>query len=372
MPRSKHYYDVAEPRRKATEGGGEKPRRKYDSDDGGGDEKGGDSLLSLSLGDIYRNNAPAPAAKAKADAGGGFRSPAVTPMVWAPLRPADAPRALCAAVAVVHPPLRLDIDDALVVGAEGGGFFPAASGAAPMLSDMASSDDGRRVVVSAPVVHADVTAAAPRKRPAKRSRSVRSRSSATTNLLPAVDANADENVKIGGGLHICPPYQWSTERVGVHHSLAELSERGIDTITGELQCKRCDDIRVVALDVKAKFKDLCGYISCNIHGMDDRAPQRWKEPALPDCDKCGQRGSMRPVIPADKHRINWVFLLLSEMLGMCTLEQLKHFCEHTQQHRTGAKDRVLYLTYMELCNQLLPSGPFDMEVVRRKRTRPNA
>ncbi|RCV16701.1 hypothetical protein SETIT_3G159100v2 [Setaria italica] len=366
MPWSKHYDDVAEPRRKDTDGG--------------------DSLLSLSLGDIYSNNA-----------GGGFRSPAVTPMMRAPVRSADALRAPSAAVtakadasgfrppavtpasvrtadvlrapsaavAAVHPPPRID---ALVVEAKGAFFFPAASGA-PTLPQMASSD-GRRVAVPAPVVRGDVTAAAPTKRPAKRSRSVHCRSRAKTNLLPAASNGDDETVE--GGLHICPPYRWSTERVGVHHSLAELSKRGIDTVTGELHCKRCDHLRLLTLDIEAKFKDLCSYISCNIHGMDDRAPQRWKEPALPDCDECGQKNSMRPVIPADKHKINWVFLLLSEMLGVCTLEQLKHFCERTQQHRTGAKDRVLYSTYMELCNQLLPNGPFDMESVRRKRIRPNA
>ncbi|XP_039840834.1 uncharacterized protein LOC120700650 [Panicum virgatum] len=160
-------------------------------------------------------------------------------------------------------------------------------------------------------------------------------------------------------------------RVGVHHSLAELSRRGVEAVTGELRCKRCGEVRLVTLDARARFADLHAYIACNVQDMDDRAPRRWKEPALPDCERCGQRGSMRPVIPADKPRINWVFLLLSEMLGVCTLEQLKHFCEHTHKHRTGAKDRVLYSTYMELCNQLLPNGLFDMESERRKRIRLN-
>ena len=71
MPWSKHYYSAAEPPpRKATGGGG-------------GEAKGDDdSLLSLSLGDIYSSKAPA--ARAKADAG-GLRSPVVTvtPMVAA-------------------------------------------------------------------------------------------------------------------------------------------------------------------------------------------------------------------------------------------------------------------------------------------------
>ncbi|KAL1809528.1 hypothetical protein ACET3Z_026518 [Daucus carota] len=29
-----------------------------------------------------------------------------------------------------------------------------------------------------------------------------------------------------------------------------------------------------------------------------------------------------------------------QMLGCCTVEQLKYFCKHTKNHRTGAKDRV--------------------------------
>jgi hypothetical protein len=47
------------------------------------------------------------------------------------------------------------------------------------------------------------------------------------------------------------------------------------------------------------------------------------------------------------------------MLGCCTLDQLKYFCKHTKNHRTGAKDRVLFLAYLGLCKQLDPNGPFD-------------
>ncbi|RLM98007.1 hypothetical protein C2845_PM06G01220 [Panicum miliaceum] len=367
MPWSKHYYSAVEPPRKNTGGGG------------GGEAKGDDdTLLSLSLGDIY--SAKAPAARAKADAGGLLSPVVTTPMVAAaaPVRPADVLAAPSAAAAAFHyPPPRFD---ALVV--EGSGAFPAASVPAPTRMAMVFPRYGN-AIVPAPAVHGhgdgDGTPAAPTKRPAKRSRSGRRRSSATTghtgvgaSAHAAKQADDEATIEIEGGLHVVPPYPWSTERVGVHHSLAELSRRGVEAVTGELRCKRCEDLRLVTLDARARFEDLRGYISRNVQGMDDRAPRRWKEPALPDCERCGQRGSMRPVIPADKHRINWVFLLLSEMLGVCTLEQLKYFCEHTHQHRTGAKDRVLYSTYMELCNQLLPNGLFDMESERRKRVRPNA
>ncbi|OEL26856.1 hypothetical protein BAE44_0012125 [Dichanthelium oligosanthes] len=370
MPRSKHYYSAAEP------SGGDEAKVDDDS-----------SLLSLSLGDIYSSNDNAPATRAKAEADATvFRSPATTPVVVpVPVRPAadvlGAPFAAAAATAVHPPPLCFDAP--VVQGGGGGGVvFPEAT--VPTLTQMAMvfPRDGNGVV-PVPVVHGNDTAAAPIKRPAaKRLRTVRCRSSTTGqpseagSSAHAINTSSGDNnvrnevpLKAEGDLHDCPPYQWSTIRVGVHHSLAELSRRGIETITGELQCKRCDDLKVVTLDIKAKFQDLYSYISCNIQGMDDRAPQRWREPALPDCEKCGQKNSMRPVISADKHKINWIFLLLSEMLGLCTLEQLKHFCANTQQHRTGAKDRVLYSTYMELCNQLLPNGLFDMASERQKRIR---
>ncbi|TVU20373.1 hypothetical protein EJB05_36580, partial [Eragrostis curvula] len=170
-----------------------------------------------------------------------------------------------------------------------------------------------------------------------------------------------------------PPFPWAKkDRVAAHYSLAELAERGIHTVEGEVQCKRCDARTLLALDVDAKFRELHEFIARNVQTMDDRAPEEWKDPALPDCDRCGQKNSLRPVIPPEKERINWVFLLLGQTLGLCTLEQLKHFCAHTNQHRTGAKDRVLYSTYMELCNQLHPGGPFDMAFERKNRSRPFA
>ena len=88
-------------------------------------------------------------------------------------------------------------------------------------------------------------------------------------------------------------------------------------------------------------------------------PREWMNPELNRCDFCNREGC---VISAKKRSINWMFLLLGKMLGCCTLEQLKYFCKHTENHRTGAKDRVLFLTYLSLCKQMDPSGPYDVVV----------
>lgn len=93
--------------------------------------------------------------------------------------------------------------------------------------------------------------------------------------------------------------------------------------------------------------------------MCDRAPAIWMNPVLPTCRFCNPDGSLKPDFPKNKKDINWLFLLLGQMLGCCTLEQLKYFCKHTKNHRTGAKDRVLFLTYLALCKQLDPNGPYD-------------
>jgi hypothetical protein len=42
------------------------------------------------------------------------------------------------------------------------------------------------------------------------------------------------------------------------------------------------------------------------------------------------------------------------------LDQLKYFCACTGRRSTGSKDRVLYSTYMELCNQLCPDDLFNL------------
>uniref|UniRef100_J3M9E9 DUF7086 domain-containing protein n=1 Tax=Oryza brachyantha TaxID=4533 RepID=J3M9E9_ORYBR len=141
-----------------------------------------------------------------------------------------------------------------------------------------------------------------------------------------------------------PRYPWSTNEVAT----AELSRRGITHVEGEA-CK------MMVYNIEAKFQEVVMYFRQNCLNMNDRASARWMNPTIPDCDNCCQKNSMRPVIPPiEKEHINWLLLLLGETLGLCTLDQLKHFCAHTKRHRTGAKDRVLYSTYLELCEQLFP------------------
>jgi hypothetical protein len=158
-----------------------------------------------------------------------------------------------------------------------------------------------------------------------------------------------------------PLFPWAAKTAaGVQLTLAELFERGIATVEGEVRCNRCFVGKTMSYDIRAKFEELSSFIVGNLETMIDRAPSEWISPTLPDCDECGQKNGLRPVIADDKRKINWIFLLLGQTLGLCTLDQLKHFCAVTSQHHTGAKDRVLYSTYMELCNQLCPGGPFDV------------
>uniref|UniRef100_A0A0E0L5C2 DUF7086 domain-containing protein n=1 Tax=Oryza punctata TaxID=4537 RepID=A0A0E0L5C2_ORYPU len=177
---------------------------------------------------------------------------------------------------------------------------------------------------------------------------------APANIAATNVANGSGNNNSGGNVLLNPPYPWATNEVAKHHSLDELARRGITTVQGEARCRRCDVRKVIVYNIDTKFREVSNYFRQNHQRMHDRAPARWMNPAVLNCDDCGHEKCVRPVIAAEKERINWLFLLLGETLGLCTLDQLKYFCAHTNRHRTGAKDRVLFSTYEELCNQLLP------------------
>ncbi|KAF7810901.1 bromodomain-containing protein 4-like [Senna tora] len=157
------------------------------------------------------------------------------------------------------------------------------------------------------------------------------------------------------------PFPWATNKRAVVHSLNYLRENQILTITGAVKCKTCDGesgYDTVSFDLESKFAEVSRYVEMNKCRMHDRAPDVWDKPRLPSCRKCGN--SVRPVVSEKKRSINWLFLLLGQMLGSCTLGQLKYFCKHNKFFRTGAKNRILYITYLGLCKQLDPMGPFDV------------
>ncbi|CAL5329128.1 unnamed protein product [Camellia sinensis] len=154
-------------------------------------------------------------------------------------------------------------------------------------------------------------------------------------------------------------FPWATSHRATVHSLNYLLSRQIYSITGEVQCKRCERRYEMDFDLREKFAEVGTFVAERKSSMHDRAPSVWMNPMLPACRFCEQENNAKPVISEKKKSINWLFLLLGQMIGCCTLEQLKYFCKHTKNHRTGAKDRVLYLTYLGLCKQLDPNGPFD-------------
>ncbi|CAI9288134.1 unnamed protein product [Lactuca saligna] len=158
---------------------------------------------------------------------------------------------------------------------------------------------------------------------------------------------------------IQPPFPWATDRRAQVHSLKYLTEIGITTISGDVHCKRCDESYQIEYDLVQKFSEVSHYVAENKYRFRERAPTTWMNPTLPTCKSCYQENSAKPKMAKKKKSVNWLFLLLGEMLGCCTLDQLKYFCKHTGHHRTGAKDRVLFLTYLGLCKQVDPDGPFD-------------
>lgn len=165
---------------------------------------------------------------------------------------------------------------------------------------------------------------------------------------------------------IPPPFPWATNKRGWIHSLENLASKQITTITGEVQCKHCEKVYQVSYNLREKFSEVENIFVMGKWVMRERAPAIWTNPEPARCDLCGRDKAVKPVIAERKCQINWLFLLLGQTLGFCTLEQLKNFCKHSKSHRTGAKNRVLYLTYLGLCKMLEPNRElFQRETSRR-------
>ncbi|KAK4424152.1 hypothetical protein Salat_1608600 [Sesamum alatum] len=164
----------------------------------------------------------------------------------------------------------------------------------------------------------------------------------------------------GKSTTITPPFAWATNRRATVHRMSYLISKQIMTIRGEVQCKKCEQQYAMEFDLPQRFLKVASFVADNRFSMCQRAPRSWMNPALPRCRYCEEDNSCKPVISDKKRSINWLFMFLGEMLGCCTLDQLKYFCKHTKNHRTGAKDRVLFLTYIAICKQLEPNGPFEI------------
>ncbi|KFK36019.1 hypothetical protein AALP_AA4G067400 [Arabis alpina] len=162
------------------------------------------------------------------------------------------------------------------------------------------------------------------------------------------------------------PFPWATNIRGKIRSLEDLESKGITIITGDVQCKHCEKVYQISYNLREKFSLVEDVFVTRIRIMRERAQVTWTNPEPTRCELCGREKAVKPVIAEKKSKINWLFLLLGQTLGYCTLEQLKNFCKHAKIHRTGAKDRVLYLTYLGLCMMLQPNRDLFIRESRRR------
>ncbi|XVE96814.1 hypothetical protein REPUB_Repub02eG0255300 [Reevesia pubescens] len=179
----------------------------------------------------------------------------------------------------------------------------------------------------------------------------------SASYQPRVRRNPFQKPKKGKGDTIAAPYPWATTQRATVYNFNHLLSQGMNMISGEVECNGCQETYRIKYNLEEKFKEIKDFVSANKFSMNDRAPTFWTNPKLESCGTCGN--SLKPVIPK-KREINWLFLFLGQMLGCCKLRELKYFCKHTKNHRTGAKDRLIYLAYLGLCKQLDPDGPFDV------------
>ncbi|CAK9328836.1 unnamed protein product [Citrullus colocynthis] len=155
------------------------------------------------------------------------------------------------------------------------------------------------------------------------------------------------------------PYPWAKNRRAIIRSMRNLVGDGMLKIVGKMKCKKCEEESEIEYDLEEKFGEVEKFIVQNKSKMYNRAPEVWNAPKRLDCERCSGERCVGAVI-GKKRDINWLFLFLGQMVGFCSLEQLKYFCKHTRNHQTGARNRLLYIAYFSLCNQLNPYGQYHL------------
>ncbi|KAK2440793.1 hypothetical protein QL285_012165 [Trifolium repens] len=133
------------------------------------------------------------------------------------------------------------------------------------------------------------------------------------------------------------PFAWATNRRAKIHTLNYLLQNGIFDITGDVKCKSCQREFQISFNLMAKFDVISQYLITNMNNMRDRAPEIWMHPTLPRCVHCGQENSLKPVIAEKKKNINWLFLLLGQLLGCCTLDHFEIFLQVQQSSSNRCK-----------------------------------
>ncbi|RDX92668.1 hypothetical protein CR513_25164, partial [Mucuna pruriens] len=121
-------------------------------------------------------------------------------------------------------------------------------------------------------------------------------------------------------------FPWAASRRATVRSREYLLHHGILTITGKVECKRCGANFEMGLDLEEKLAELWKFIQREKEAMNCTAPKAWLHPVLPNCPHCGVENCVMPFFGDTKKKaINWLFLLLSQMLGCCTPRQLSYY-----------------------------------------------
>lgn len=84
----------------------------------------------------------------------------------------------------------------------------------------------------------------------------------TGERLSATSGNSTKK-----GPHVPAPFPWSTEYRAKNHSLEWILRRGLTSIGGEVQCKRCDGMTTVEVNLQVHISMcvICGDIRHDIH-----------------------------------------------------------------------------------------------------------
>ncbi|KAK1583437.1 hypothetical protein Q3G72_023773 [Acer saccharum] len=175
--------------------------------------------------------------------------------------------------------------------------------------------------------------------------------------------NAHQNVPAAGANnppvlpHQMRDFAWATARNSLVQTLDYLEAHNLETIQGRLICDGCRQITVMETNVRQHVDEIQNYIVQNDIDLQGLAPLPWFQPNPPVCQLCNC-SYLKPVLPPDMAHINWLFLFCENLIGFCSVKQLRFFLrENGKLDNRKSKQRLVYCMFREIARQLRPTGP---------------
>lgn len=139
-------------------------------------------------------------------------------------------------------------------------------------------------------------------------------------------------------------------------------ENDLTVISGEVFCQKCRVnyvMQVRVTDLHEMLENRLLYSSRPHYEYDFGQAMKFNNLT---CEKC-KSDMLLPITPDDMDKLNWMFMFCTELIDLCTDDQLHYFCVRNNIKvdpfpELRFRKKLVLAVVREICRQMNPNGPF--------------